>query len=154
MCELAGRTLDFVEIDALTSYYDAKNVGFDCVDQTRCQYVVFADADCLPYADWLEQLLVPFDQADAPVAVAGRTSYTTSSTTSTCACRSIICRARISNWWPDNWCLAKIFMKATAPCCAMSATRHRNHQLVEVPRNAPTYPAPEKRSPVVIAERV
>ncbi|MCR8720123.1 glycosyltransferase [Pseudomonas syringae] len=75
LCELAGRTLDFVEIDALTGYYDAKNVGFDCVDQTRCQYVVFADADCLPCAEWLEQLLLPFDQADAPVAVAGRTSY-------------------------------------------------------------------------------
>ncbi|EPN37550.1 hypothetical protein A245_39671 [Pseudomonas syringae pv. actinidiae ICMP 19096] len=31
MCELAGCSLDFVEIDALTGYYDAKNVGFDCV---------------------------------------------------------------------------------------------------------------------------
>ncbi|RML51855.1 MULTISPECIES: glycosyltransferase family 2 protein [Pseudomonas syringae group] len=31
LCELAGCSLDFVEIDALTGYYDAKNVGFDCV---------------------------------------------------------------------------------------------------------------------------
>ncbi|SHN04714.1 Glycosyl transferase family 2 [Pseudomonas asturiensis] len=75
MCTLAGRALDFVEIDAQTGYYDAKNLGFDRVDQTRSHYVVFADADCLPGADWLEQLLVPFIQADAPVAVAGRTSY-------------------------------------------------------------------------------
>lgn len=72
---LAGRALDFVEIDALTGYYDAKNVGFDCVDAARCEYVVFADADCLPCSDWLEQLLTPLAQADAPVAVAGRTSY-------------------------------------------------------------------------------
>jgi len=75
LCVLAGRTVDFVEIDASTGYYDAKNVGFDAVDQERCQYVVFADADCQPDARWLEQLLVPFAAADAPVAVAGRTSY-------------------------------------------------------------------------------
>lgn len=75
LCVLAGRTVDFVEIDASTGYYDAKNVGFDAVDQQRCQYVVFADADCLPDARWLEQLLRPFAEADAPVAVAGRTSY-------------------------------------------------------------------------------
>jgi hypothetical protein len=72
---LAGRSLDFVEIDARTGYYDAKNVGFDGVDQARCKYVVFADADCIPCDQWLEQLLVPFAQSDAPVAVAGRTSY-------------------------------------------------------------------------------
>jgi len=75
LCALAGRTLDFVEIDTQTGYYDAKNVGFDRVDQARCEYVVFADADCLPGADWLEHLLMPFTQANAPVAVAGRTSY-------------------------------------------------------------------------------
>ncbi|NBF04104.1 glycosyltransferase [Pseudomonas sp. Fl5BN2] len=80
LCTLAGRALDFVEIDARTGYYDAKNVGFDCVDQARCEYVVFADADCIPCAQWLEQLLAPFAQADAPVAVAGRTSYAPSVT--------------------------------------------------------------------------
>ncbi|BCT33985.1 MULTISPECIES: glycosyltransferase [Pseudomonas] len=75
LCALAGRELDFVEIDTLTGYYDAKNVGFDAVDQGRCQYVVFADADCIPCSHWLEQLLVPFAEDDAPLAVAGRTSY-------------------------------------------------------------------------------
>jgi hypothetical protein len=75
LCLLAGRPLDFVEIDTRTGYYEAKNVGFDHVDGVRCQYVVFADADCLPCNDWLEQLLTPFAQPDAPVAVAGRTSY-------------------------------------------------------------------------------
>jgi hypothetical protein len=77
LCELAGRPVDFVEINALTGYYDAKNIGFEAVDQRRCQYVVFADADCLPCTDWLEQLLRPFalPDATAPVAVAGRTSY-------------------------------------------------------------------------------
>lgn len=80
LCVLAGRPLDFVEIDARTGYYDAKNVGFDGVDQARCQYVVFADADCLPCVDWLQQLLLPFTEPDAPVAVAGRTSYAPSIT--------------------------------------------------------------------------
>lgn len=79
---LVGRQVDFIEIDRLTGYYDAKNAGFDGVDQTRCQHVVFADADCLPADDWLEQLLLPFTPSDgeAPVAVAGRTSYAASIT--------------------------------------------------------------------------
>lgn len=75
LCEMAGRKLDFVEIDPRTGYYAAKNIGFDHVDHLRCQYVAFADADCLPCADWLEQLLSPFAEMEAPVAVAGRTSY-------------------------------------------------------------------------------
>jgi len=72
---LAGRALDFIEIDRSTGYYDAKNAGFDAVNRVRCQYVVFADADCLPCDDWLKNLLTPFLQNDAPLAVAGRTSY-------------------------------------------------------------------------------
>ncbi|WP_409300350.1 glycosyltransferase [Pseudomonas sp. KCJK8993] len=75
LCALAGRVLEFVEIDPRTGYYEAKNIGFEAVDQARCQYVVFADADCLPASHWLEQLLLPFTEADAPLAVAGRTSY-------------------------------------------------------------------------------
>ncbi|MGE8414416.1 MAG: glycosyltransferase [Pseudomonas sp.] len=75
LCTLAGRTLDFVLIDSRAGYYDAKNAGFDGVDQARCRYVVFADADCIPASHWLEQLLVPFTRPDAPLAVAGRTSY-------------------------------------------------------------------------------
>ncbi len=75
LCALAGRPVDFVEIDGGTGYYDAKNVGFDAVDRQRCQYVVFADADCIPCAAWLEQLLAPLAGPDAPLAVAGRTSY-------------------------------------------------------------------------------
>ncbi|KVX50578.1 glycosyltransferase family 2 protein [Burkholderia stagnalis] len=74
---LAGREIDFVEIDGNIGYYDAKNVGFDRVDPACCDYVVFGDADCRPAADWLAQLLAPFARAahDAPAAVAGRTSY-------------------------------------------------------------------------------
>lgn len=77
---LAGRPLDFIEIDPRTGYYDAKNIGFEAVDPSRCDYVVFADADCIPADDWLEQLLVPFTQpaAQTPAAVAGRTSYAAS----------------------------------------------------------------------------
>lgn len=73
--KLAGRPVDFVRIDATTGYYDAKNVGFAATDAARCDYVAFADADCLPDEEWLLQLLAPFAQPDAPVAVAGRTSY-------------------------------------------------------------------------------
>ncbi|KAF0866067.1 glycosyltransferase family 2 protein [Pseudomonas sp. LD120] len=80
LCALAGRTLDFIEINTQTGYYDAKNLGFDGVDQARCQYVVFADADCIPCDQWLAQLLTPFTQPDAPLAVAGRTSYAPSVT--------------------------------------------------------------------------
>ena len=74
---LAGRPIDFVEIDASTGYYEAKNEGFDRVDAARCDVVVFGDADCRPADDWLEHLLAPFARHgdDRPVAVAGRTSY-------------------------------------------------------------------------------
>lgn len=74
---LAGRHVDFVGISQETGYYDAKKAGFDYVDAARCDYVVFGDADCKPDADWLEQLLTPFTRLtpDAPVVVAGRTSY-------------------------------------------------------------------------------
>ena len=74
---LAGCPIDFVEIGASTGYYDAKNDGFDRVDADRCDIVVFGDADCRPADDWLEHLLAPFarEAGDAPVAVAGRTSY-------------------------------------------------------------------------------
>ena len=77
---LAGRTIDFVQIDASTDYYEAKNQGFDAVDATRCTVVVFADADCRPARDWLAQLIAPFAEASAagtapPAAVAGRTTY-------------------------------------------------------------------------------
>ncbi|MDR2838718.1 MAG: glycosyltransferase family 2 protein [Azonexus sp.] len=77
---LAGRSIDFSEIDANTNYYEAKNAGFASVDAERCDYVVFADADCRPERDWLAQLLTPFTQTGpaAPVAVAGRTSYAAS----------------------------------------------------------------------------
>lgn len=77
---LAGRPVDFVKIDPRTGYYDAKNLGFDRVDATRCEYVAFGDADCVPDAHWLEQLLLPFASpaTPAPVAVAGRTSYAAS----------------------------------------------------------------------------
>lgn len=72
---LAQRPVDFVRIDASTGYYDAKNTGFAATDAARCDWVVFADADCLPDEDWLRELLAPFARADAPAVVAGRTSY-------------------------------------------------------------------------------
>ncbi|NYF23118.1 hypothetical protein HDC36_004608 [Xanthomonas sp. JAI131] len=72
---IAGRPIGFVRIDAATGYYDAKNAGFAATDPHRCDYVVFADADCLPDREWLAALLQPFAQQPAPAAVAGRTSY-------------------------------------------------------------------------------
>ena len=83
---LSGRPVDFVQIGPDTGYYDAKNIGFDCVDVFRCDYVVFGDTDCRPARDWLAQLLMPFARAAArgaaggagaaaPLVVAGRTSY-------------------------------------------------------------------------------
>lgn len=78
--KLAGRPVDFVAINPQDSYYDAKNLGFDGIDPMRCDYVAFCDADCTPATDWLEQLLLPFaaPAPAAPVAVAGRTSYSAS----------------------------------------------------------------------------
>ena len=72
---LAGRGIDFVRIAPDTGYYDAKNAGFAATDGARCDYIVFADTDCVPAPDWLEQLLAPLAEADAPAVVAGRTSY-------------------------------------------------------------------------------
>lgn len=73
--QLAGRSIDFVRIDASTGYYQAKNDGFDAVHADRCDYVCFADADCKPAPDWLEQLIAPLADATPPAVVAGRTSY-------------------------------------------------------------------------------
>ncbi|MFO1250833.1 MAG: glycosyltransferase [Inhella sp.] len=73
-----GLALQFVLIDARTGYYAAKNLGFEATDASRCDHVVFADADCLPAADWLEQLLLPLDAEQPPAVVAGRTSYSSS----------------------------------------------------------------------------
>jgi hypothetical protein len=75
--QLAGRSIDFVRINAGTGYYQAKNDGFDAVFADRCDYVCFADADCKPKQDWLEQLLAPLAQTMPPAVVAGRTSYAT-----------------------------------------------------------------------------
>ncbi|NVD74285.1 glycosyltransferase family 2 protein [Duganella sp. BJB1802] len=72
---LAGRAIDFVRIDAGTGYYSAKNDGFAATDAARCDYVCFADTDCVPAPDWLAQLLAPLDSATPPAVVAGRTSY-------------------------------------------------------------------------------
>ncbi len=73
--QLAGYNIDFVSIENTVGYYEAKNTGFDATDKEECDYVVFADSDCIPDNDWLEQILLPFTkQADTRV-VAGRTSY-------------------------------------------------------------------------------
>jgi hypothetical protein len=70
---IAGKTIRWIEIDADTDYYEAKNRGFDA---TTADVVAFADADCWPEPAWLEALFAPF--ADAAIAVtAGRTTYRT-----------------------------------------------------------------------------
>ena len=74
---VAGRGIDFVRINAGTGYYQAKNDGFDAVHADRCDYVCFADADCEPEQDWIEQLIAPLTDAAPPAVVAGRTSYVT-----------------------------------------------------------------------------
>lgn len=75
LIEVAGRPIDFVQIDHSTNYYEAKNAGFAATDERRCDYVAFADSDCEPALNWLEELLVPLAHDNAPAAVAGRTSY-------------------------------------------------------------------------------
>lgn len=74
----SGLPLQFVLIDASTGYYAAKNLGFAATDAARCDHVVFADADCIPAVDWLEQLLLPLCAEQPPAVVAGRTSYSSS----------------------------------------------------------------------------
>lgn len=69
--------LHFVAIEETEGYYQAKNIGFQ---HTNTEVVVFADADCEPKTEWLEQLLLPFYQAQEqqktlPAVVAGRTTY-------------------------------------------------------------------------------
>lgn len=75
LIKLAGRDIDFVQIDSSTGYYDAKNAGFAATDAQRCDYVVFADSDCMPAEVWLEELLKPLETSPAPAVVVGRTSY-------------------------------------------------------------------------------
>ena len=72
---ITGRHIDFVLIDSTTGYYQAKNAGFAATDPERCQWVVFADADCVPVPTWLAELLYPFIDDSSIAAVAGRTSY-------------------------------------------------------------------------------
>lgn len=74
----SGLALQFVLIDASTGYYAAKNLGFAALDAAHCDHVVFADADCIPAVDWLEQLLLPLCVEQPPAVVAGRTSYSSS----------------------------------------------------------------------------
>ncbi|QKE62746.1 glycosyltransferase [Aquipseudomonas campi] len=78
LAQAAGLALQFVLIDAQTGYYAAKNLGFAAVQAERCDHVVFADADCIPAADWLAQLLQPLCAEQPPAVVAGRTSYSSS----------------------------------------------------------------------------
>jgi hypothetical protein len=75
VAQLAGRAIDFVRIDASTGYYHAKNAGFSATDAQCCDYVVFADADCMPVSTWLAELLAPLASDHAPAVVVGRTSY-------------------------------------------------------------------------------
>lgn len=78
LSDAAGRHLDFVLINVSTGYYTAKNAGFAATRSELCEHVVFADADCIPADDWLEQLLLPLCAEQPPAVVAGRTSYSTS----------------------------------------------------------------------------
>ncbi|VAW77426.1 Glucosyl-3-phosphoglycerate synthase [hydrothermal vent metagenome] len=73
--QLAGYKIDFVQIEDSTGYYEAKNIGFDATNKDNCDYVVFADSDCIPDKHWLEQILLPFSKHPETSVVAGRTSY-------------------------------------------------------------------------------
>jgi hypothetical protein len=73
--EQLGGEVRFVKVDPGTSGFDAKQLAFFGVDARRCDWVVFADADCLPSPDWLQALLRPFGRRHPPAVVAGRTSY-------------------------------------------------------------------------------
>jgi hypothetical protein len=70
---IAGKDIRWVEIDAETDYYEAKNRGFDV---TTADVVAFADADCWPEPAWLDELFAPFTDAAIQVT-AGRTTYRT-----------------------------------------------------------------------------
>lgn len=72
----AGRAypLAFVQISTGTGYYDAKNAGFAATD-ALCEYVVFADSDCMPAPQWLAALLEPILTNPERAIVSGRTSY-------------------------------------------------------------------------------
>jgi glycosyltransferase involved in cell wall biosynthesis len=67
----AGRAISFVRLAPNTGYYAAKNRGFE---HTQSEVVVFGDADCWPEDEWLESLVLPFDDENVQV-VAGRTTY-------------------------------------------------------------------------------
>lgn len=67
----AGRPIAWVQVEASTGYYAAKNAGFDA---TTADVVVFADSDCRPVDGWLRRMLQPFVDREARV-VAGRTVY-------------------------------------------------------------------------------
>lgn len=67
----AGTKIEWVEVDAGTDYYAAKNRGFAA---STAEVVAFADADCWPELEWLERLVAPFVAGGVEV-VAGRTTY-------------------------------------------------------------------------------
>jgi GT2 family glycosyltransferase len=67
----AGRSISFVTLPPEADYYRAKNRGFDAA---QGDVIVFADSDCWPDPDWLEQLVRPFQEPEVAV-VAGRTTY-------------------------------------------------------------------------------
>lgn len=71
-CEqIAGVAIHWLELPDEAGYYEAKNRGFDAAGG---DVAIFADGDCWPDPDWLEQLTCPF--IDPLVhAVAGRTTY-------------------------------------------------------------------------------
>src|SRR5262249_44489884 len=70
--QAAGRRLTYLELPEGSDYYAAKNHGFGA---TSADVVVFADSDCWPDTDWLDQLLAPFfdeEQRSHVKVVAGR----------------------------------------------------------------------------------
>lgn len=71
LARAAGRSITFVQLAPGTTYYAAKNAGFD---ETTAEVVAFADADCWPDPNWLCDLVAPF--ADPLIqATAGQTTY-------------------------------------------------------------------------------
>lgn len=65
------KNLKFLQISPCDNYYQAKELGFQ---ESTADIVVFADSDCVPVNEWLEEILIPFETQSTQV-VSGRTTY-------------------------------------------------------------------------------
>ena len=63
--------IQVVNVDEKTRYYEAK---MEFVSTVTGDVVVFCDSDCVYVTDWLESMLIPFEQDDQVNIVTGETS--------------------------------------------------------------------------------